>query len=184
MLRGAKVGLRARRPDDVPILHAELHEDVPARVRTLADPWRPVPVEQSPFAVGEPDDKIALFSVVELVADEPLAGAALLWGIDPHNRVAHLGLSLLPAFRGRGLSTDIVRVLCYYGFAHRGLHRLQLETLADNEPMIAAATSAGFAHEGTLRQCGWVDGRFLDEVIYGLLRADWQPGPMSVRTGE
>jgi RimJ/RimL family protein N-acetyltransferase len=173
MLRGTTIGLRARRPEDVEALHTELYDDVSVRVRTDASPWRPTAVEHSTFAVTEPQDRIAIFSVVELVDDEPLAGSALLWGIDQHNQAAHLGLALRPAFRGRGLSTDIVRVLCYYGFAILHLHRLQIETLADNAAMIGAATAVGFVREGTLRECGWVEGRVHDEVIYGLLRDEW-----------
>jgi Acetyltransferase (GNAT) domain len=64
---------------------------------------------------------------------------------------------LLPAFRGRGPGTDAVRVLCHYGFAIRGLHRLQAETLAGNDAMIQAASRAGFAREGTLRHSAWVN---------------------------
>lgn len=173
MLRGTMVGLRARRPEDVEPLHTELYDDISVRVRTDASPWRPTAAEHSAFAVSAPEDKLAIFSVVELVDNEPLAGSALLWGIDQHNQVAHLGLALRPGFRGRGLSTDIVRVLCYYGFAHRHLHRLQIETLADNAAMIAAATAAGFVHEGTMRENAWVENRIHDEVIYGLLRDEW-----------
>ncbi len=85
-----------------------------------------------------------------------MAGEASLWGIDPHNRFAHLGFSLRPAFRGRGLGTDVVRVLCDYGFRVRGLHRLQIETLADNEPVLRAAAASGFVVEGRLRETtGW-----------------------------
>ncbi len=91
------------------------------------------------------------------------------WG---SNRAAHLGISLLPAYRGRGFGTDVVRVLCEYGFAVRGLHRLQIETLSDNIPMIAAAR-AGFTAEGTLRHSAWVYGTFADEIILGLLSHEW-----------
>jgi RimJ/RimL family protein N-acetyltransferase len=110
--------------------------------------------------------------VVELGSGE-LAGGALLWGIDTHNRLAHLGISLRPAFRGRGLAVDVVRVLCAYGFAVRGMRRLQVETLADNAPMIAAARRAGFVVEGTLRRSAWVYGGFADEVVLGLLAEEW-----------
>jgi RimJ/RimL family protein N-acetyltransferase len=113
-----------------------------------------------------------MFSVVELDSDE-LAGEALLWGIDNHNRAAHLGVSLRPAFRGQGLGTDVVRLLCHYGFVVRGLHRLQIETLADNVAMVASATNSGFKHEGTLRRSAWVTGNFADEVVMGLLSDEW-----------
>jgi RimJ/RimL family protein N-acetyltransferase len=110
---------------------------------------------------------------VSLENDE-LAGDALLWGIDTHNRSAHLGISLRPVFRKRGFGVDVVQVLCDYGFAVRGLHRLQLETLADNTAMIRVASRAGFTQEGTLRASAWVDGEFVDLVIFGLLADAWR----------
>jgi RimJ/RimL family protein N-acetyltransferase len=82
-------------------------------------------------------------------------------------------MALRPSFRGRGLGTDVVRVLCRYGFETRGLNRLQVDTLADNDGMIRAATRAGFTREGQLRQAGWVNGAFVDEVILGQLAAEW-----------
>lgn len=173
MLRGEKVGLRARYESDVLVLHAELYDDIANRTRSDPRPWRPVPpdVKTSPFRTTESGADVAIFSVVEL-ENEELAGAAVLWGIDTHNRSAHLGLSLRPSFRGRGLGTDSVRVLCAYGFTVLGLHRLQLETLGDNMAMIRAATRAGFLREGTLRRSSWVTGEFIDELIFGLLSTD------------
>ncbi|MGW3104554.1 GNAT family N-acetyltransferase [Streptomyces sp. NPDC001100] len=177
MLRGNRIGLRATRESDVPILHAELYDDVETRSRADSRPWRPLPPDPatSPFAATEPDEDAAPFSVVSLDHDE-LAGAAGLWGIDTHNRSAHLGMSLRPGFRGRGLAADVVKVLCTYGFTVRGLHRLQLETLADNTAMIRAASRAGFTQEGRLRGAAWVNGEFVDEVILGLPAEDWNPG--------
>ena len=67
----------------------------------------------------------APFSVIT-AADGELAGEAFLWGIDLHNRLAHVGLALLPGFRGRGWSVEVLRLLCRYGFVVRGLNRLQL----------------------------------------------------------
>lgn len=173
MLRGDKIGLRARWETDVPVLHGELYDDVATRSRADSRPWRPIAPGSatSPYAVSDPSDDAACFSVVQL-ADDELAGEALLWGIDVHNRTAHLGLSLRPAFRGRGLGTDTARVLCRYGFLIRGLHRLQIETLADNTAMVRAAAKAGFVPEGTLRRAAWVDGDFRDEVILGLLAVE------------
>jgi RimJ/RimL family protein N-acetyltransferase len=174
MLRGDKIGLRARHETDVPVLQSDLYDDVETRSKADSRPWRPVPPGSaaSPYTVSGPTDDAACFSAVQL-ADDELVGEALLWGIDLHNRTAHIGISLRPAFRGRRLGTDVVRVLCHYGFVVRGLHRLQVETLADNTAMIRAATQAGFVPEGTLRRAAWVNGDFADEVILGLLATEW-----------
>ena len=142
MLSGEKVLLRARHEADVAILQAELYDDVATRSRADTRPWRPdLPRVQQHRRTRSPTRATPrrLFSVVELAGDE-LAGEAVLWGIDLHNRLAHIGLSLRPAFRGRGLGVDVVRVLCRYGFEVRGLHRIQIETLTDNAAMIQAAS--------------------------------------------
>jgi RimJ/RimL family protein N-acetyltransferase len=72
------------------------------------------------------------------------------------------------------LETELV--LCRYGFAIRGLHRLQISTLADNHAMIAAAVRVGFRTEGTTRDAAWIDGAFADGVILSLLFPEWSPG--------
>ncbi|MDT0569130.1 GNAT family protein [Streptomyces sp. DSM 3412] len=176
MLRGAKVGLRARHEDDNPILRAELYNDVANASRAEGRPWRPVgPDSKDPRLVVDDEEQGRVpFSVVE-PADGTLVGIAALWGIDNHNRTAHIGLGLLPASRGKGYGTDVVSVLCHYGFVVRGLHRLQIETLSDNFAMLGAAERNGFVREGVLRSSAWVMGEFLDEVLLGLLAQEWKP---------
>ncbi|MFF4647673.1 GNAT family N-acetyltransferase [Streptomyces sp. NPDC001389] len=139
-------------------------------------PWWPVgPGSQDPrLTVDDKEQRSVRFSVVELDGGM-LAGTATLWGIDTHNRVAHIGLGLRPGFRGKGYGTDVVAVLCHYAFVVRGLRRLQIETLADNAPMLRSAERNGFVREGVLRSSAWVLGEVLDEVLLGLLAQDWEP---------
>jgi RimJ/RimL family protein N-acetyltransferase len=176
MLVGKLVTLRARLDSDVPILHTHLYEDVSTRVRADSRAWHPIPLSSgvSYYAVQSPAADLALFSVVHN-ANGALAGEALLWGIDAHNRSAHVGLSLLPEYRGRGLATNVVMVLCRYGFSILGLNRLQIETLSDNAAMIAAAQKVGFVVEGTHRRASWVNGAFCDDMHLGLLASEWDP---------
>ncbi|MDT0318231.1 GNAT family N-acetyltransferase [Streptomyces millisiae] len=176
MLRGKKVGLRARHEDDIPILRAELYDDVVNGSRAEGRPWRPITPgsNDSRLVVDDTVESNVPFSVVELEGDT-LVGTANLWGIDNHSRSAHIGLGLLPAARGKGYGTDVVAVLCHYGFVVRGLHRLQIETLSDNVGMLTAAERNGFVREGVLRSSAWVLGEFLDEVLLGLLAEEWKP---------
>lgn len=175
MLRGEKVCLRARHESDVPILDAELYDDVPMRARADSRAWRPISPGSaaSRYAVAAPSEREAVFSVVTGAGAE-LAGEAVLWGIDNFHRLAHIGLSLRPAYRRRGLGLDVVKVLCHYGFDVLGLNRIQIDTLADNDAMIATGRKAGFTLEGTIRQGQWVMGTFIDEVTLGLLATEWR----------
>ncbi|GAA2007542.1 GNAT family protein [Catenulispora subtropica] len=176
MLRGTKVGLRARHDGDIPVLRTELYDDVVNAARAEGGPWRPItPGSRDPrLVVDDTEHGSVKFSVVELEGGS-LVGTASLWGIDTHNRCAHIGLGLLPSCRGKGYGTDVVAVMCHYGFVVRGLHRLQIETLADNAGMLRSAERNGFVREGVLRASSWVMGEFLDEVLLGLLAEDWKP---------
>ncbi|MGD0604096.1 MAG: GNAT family protein [Streptosporangiaceae bacterium] len=177
MLRGETIGLRALHEADIEILETELLNDVMTRVRSDSRPWRPVAPgsADSPYRNTVDPATVARFAAEELATGE-LAGEAVMFEIDLHNRNAHIGLALRPAFRGRHLGTDLVRVLCRYGFEIRGLHRLQVDTLTDNHAMIGAANRAGFVAEGVHRQVGWVNGRFADGVVLGQLATEWLPG--------
>ncbi|HEX5118231.1 MAG TPA: GNAT family protein [Pseudonocardiaceae bacterium] len=175
-LTGDLVRLRARIEADVPVLDTELHDDVAGDVRSSRRTWRPMSpgAQASMNRMAEPMDRAAPFSVVT-VADDTLAGAAVLWDIDTHHRSAHIGLDLLPGFRGKGLGTDVVRVLCHYGFTVLGLHRIQIETPTDNHAMIRVAERVGFRREAVRRHAVWAMGEFLDDVILGLLAGEWTP---------
>jgi RimJ/RimL family protein N-acetyltransferase len=176
MLRGELIGLRAQQDSDFEIFENELLNDVETRVRSDGRPWLPVSPGSALSSSRDRDHhaEVVRFAAVELATGE-LVGEALLWGIDLHNRNAHIGISLRPAFRGKHLGTDVVRVLCRYGFAIRGLHRLQVDTLADNDAMIGTAIRAGFVSEGTQRQVAWVNGSFADGVILAQLATEWSP---------
>jgi RimJ/RimL family protein N-acetyltransferase len=140
VLRGELTGLRAPTDTDIEVFETELLTDVETRIRATGRLWLPVApgAADSPYRQPQDRDTVVRCLVAELATGD-LAGESVMSGIDLHNRRAEIGLVLRPAFRGRRLGTDVVRVLCHYGFAIRGLHRLQITTLADNHAMIAAS---------------------------------------------
>lgn len=174
MLRGEIVGLRARHEADVPVLTEQMYDDVAGWSRASWQAWRPIPPDPklAIFRPVESTDSATHFSVVTLT-DDALVGMAILAELNMHNRTAHIGMGLLPVSRGKGLATDVLRVLCHYGFDVLGLHRLQMETLTDNVPMVRAAERAGFRAEGTMRDAVWSMGAFHDEVVLSLLAEEW-----------
>ncbi|MDP9849957.1 GNAT family N-acetyltransferase [Streptosporangium lutulentum] len=172
MLRGEKVLLRAITRNDVIALH-RLHDDVETKSGAIVVPWVPESAEQAVarYERREPDPAHVGFAVEALSGE--LLGSGAVWGIDTFNRNGHLGISLLAEARGHGYAPDALRLLCDYAFRIRGLHRLGLETLATNTAMIAAAEKVGFRREGTLREHAWLAGAFVDEVLFGLLAAEF-----------
>lgn len=180
MLVGEVAALREKRPEDVAVLHALVAADPAFHAVVDTRPWRPVELEA---ARARYDEVVRQTVTVETTVQFAVQsrtdssgrcqGWATVWGVDLHNRVAHLGLGLVPGARGKGMGVDVVRLLCRYAFEVRDLARVQLETLATNEPMRRAAAAAGFTQEGVLRGNGWVMGERVDEVVLGLLREEW-----------
>jgi len=179
VLAGEKVLLRAVERADVETLAGwdDSHDTWPEvnwhpyKPRTTAD----VLAEYDAGSTDSPyraSDKSVPFAVV---VDGELVGCVTLWGIDLHNRRAHLGIGLGPEHRGKGYGTDACRALLHYAFVDRGLHRVQLETLATNEAGLRAYRAAGFVEEGRTRESGWVRGGFVDEVIMSVLAHEWPP---------
>jgi RimJ/RimL family protein N-acetyltransferase len=184
VLTGERVVLRAPTRDDVEPEHVQTDADYALHAIVATSEWRPVSIDsavaQYEKRLAEPADPTgAWFSVAR--RDDPeltWIGRAGLWGINDHQRTAHLGITLAPSARGQGLGTDIVRVLCDYAFRVRDLHRLGLETLADNQGMLKVARATGFVEEGRLREAAYVLGDRVDEVQLGLLRSEWIPRPV------
>jgi RimJ/RimL family protein N-acetyltransferase len=174
MLRGNHVVLRRRLESDVAILEAALRDDAAMWTLIQGRPWHPRTLgETTGYGVRESNDTSSAFTVADPDSDDVL-GSAELWRIDRHNRSAHIGVSLIASACGRGLGGEVVDLLCAYGFNTLGMHRLQIETLAENTPMIKVSLAAGFRHEGTMRSAAWTEGSFGDEQVYGLLDDEWR----------
>ncbi|MGI8680585.1 MAG: GNAT family N-acetyltransferase [Mycobacteriales bacterium] len=188
MLRGELVALRPVRRDELPTLYA-WRQDLDLTAWTDTEPWVALSYDEWSKRWDEPTSpKVAFFGVQEGVADDGrLVGTCKLWGIDEYNRNAHIGIKLgAESDRGKGFGRDALALLVRYGFWYRGLHRLQLETFADNTAMRRCAERVGFTEEGRLRESGWAAGRFGDDVIYGLLATEWAtpPGRRPAGSGE
>jgi RimJ/RimL family protein N-acetyltransferase len=78
------------------------------------------------------------------------------------------------SYWGKGYGRDAVHTLLDYAFRHRNAHKVWLEVLADNERAIRAYKSCGFVEEGRIRDNAWRDGEYVDELIMGILRDEWE----------
>jgi RimJ/RimL family protein N-acetyltransferase len=88
---------------------------------------------------------------------------------------AEIGWSLAPEHQGKGYVTEAATELVRICFEELGVRRLSAQAFADNAPSlrvmerIGMTCEAHFRSESLHRDHGWVDG-----VVYGLLRDDWQ----------
>ena len=80
------------------------------------------------------------------------------------------------SYRDQGYGTDAIRAFLGFLFDTVGLHRVWLGTYDHNARARRAYEKAGFVREGVMRQSDWVDGRWVDSVIYGILEDEFREG--------
>jgi RimJ/RimL family protein N-acetyltransferase len=83
-----------------------------------------------------------------------------------------LGVGLAPEFRGHGYGTEAQRLIARYLFAHTQVNRVEATTEITNVAEQRALEKAGFTREGVLRGTTFRQGRWHDQVIYSVLRAE------------
>ena len=84
-----------------------------------------------------------------------------------------IGYALGLAYRGRGYATEAARGLLAYAFAELGLHRVQATTHPDNRGSWRVMERLGMRREGHLREAVFSEGKWTDELIYGLLASEY-----------
>ncbi len=166
-LEGRLVRLRAIEEDDIPRTNGPFND--PAVLRSLSQ----VVFPQSEEGTREWWERTRQAEGQQVFAIETLAGELIgacdLRDVSGPSRTAVLGIWIAQAYWGQRFGTDAVRVLCRFGFRHMNLQRIELHVHENNEPGRRAYERVGFKEEGRLRRAHFMDGRYVDDLIMGLL---------------
>lgn len=171
MLKGNKVTLRAIERDDMKRLH-ELERNV--ELALLADgTWEPVPlaVFEKNFDKNLERDDHSWFAIE---ADGTLIGSCGLHHSNRRNGATEFGVGIYdPEYIGKGYGSDAIRTMLRWAFQIQNWRRVCLHTLACNERAMRCYQRLGFVEEGRLRQHAFFGGQYVDEVVMGMLRSEW-----------
>jgi len=119
---------------------------------------------------GEPDCRWA----IETLAGEYLGGISLMT-IDWINRSAQVGIVIgSKPHWGKGFGTDAMRAVLRFAFDKMNLHRVWLNVYDFNVRGIKSYEKCGFKREGVQREYRFLDGRYHDSVLMGILERDYR----------
>lgn len=104
-------------------------------------------------------------------------GSVQLYPIKDDQGWANLAYWVTPPAQGNGYATEACELLLAYAFDDLGLHRVMGNALAPNEASRRVLEGLGFVREGAQRECAFVEGEYVDQILYGLLREEWQSNP-------
>ncbi|WP_176705882.1 GNAT family N-acetyltransferase [Paenibacillus hemerocallicola] len=125
--------------------------------------------EQHSDAVGSPD--LAHLIVTDRHTGERI-GYVMLNGLNKHSQSIELK-RLVIVSKGEGYGTDVLEVVKKLAFAHWNVRRLWLDVRTENVRAERLYASLGFRQEGILRDCEFVDGRFVSLQIMSMLRDEY-----------
>jgi RimJ/RimL family protein N-acetyltransferase len=174
-IRTPRLLLRPYAPGDVDALYA--YHQLPETARFLeGGPMSRAEVEalvtrrigSSTLAgVGE-----ALNLVVELPQTGDLVGdCVLFWRGEGQ---AEVGYVFNPAHHGHGYATEVVAALLKLGFESLGMHRVAARCDARNTASARVMERSGMRREAHLVQNEFLKGEWVDELIYAILRSEWE----------
>jgi ribosomal-protein-serine acetyltransferase len=103
-----------------------------------------------------------------------LVGVISFDHINHANRSAMIGYWIGAEYQRRGFVTRSCEALIDYGFSELGLNRIVIWAATDNERSIAIPKNLGFTFEGVERQAQSLNDRFVDTVVYSMLRSEWK----------
>ncbi|MDY7231785.1 GNAT family N-acetyltransferase [Hyalangium rubrum] len=107
-------------------------------------------------------------------ADGRIAGTVSARELSRTQGRVEVGYMLAEEFIGRGIGSRAVAMMLERLFTIPVLQRIWLCTTVENLASQAVARKLGFRLEGVLREHCVVQGRRLDQQIWGLLRTEWE----------
>lgn len=94
--------------------------------------------------------------------------------VDFRNKIAYIGYWISPDYQGKGIITKATRTLIDYAFYHLNLNRVDIRAAYENRKSRAIPERLGFTKEGQIRNAEWLNDHFVDHVIYGMLKEEWE----------
>jgi RimJ/RimL family protein N-acetyltransferase len=111
---------------------------------------------------------------IRLIENDLLIGTCQLHSIHPIHRTAELQIRIgTVKEQGKGYGTKAVRLLLDFAFKDLNLRRVFLHVFSSNTRAISAYENAGFKREGLLRQDAFIDNGYVDVVVMGILREEY-----------
>jgi len=172
MLNGPLVTLRPFRADDLPRMREWMRD--PETSRT----WARAPIVPDSRFEDDLAGKFKRFDTSGYFAIDDsqghFVGRIEFENLQLVDRTAEVMIMLgEPSARGKGIGTDAMVTLLRYLFDGRQLERVWLTVITWNEAAIASYKKVGFIVEGRLREDCWIEGALHDQLVLGILRAEF-----------
>jgi len=116
------------------------------------------------------DERIK-FSIETLEGE--LVGGINIHSMDHKNGTFETGTRIYSAFRGRGYGFQAKLIVLRYAFHELRFQKYNIRCIETNQAMMRHAERLGCQAEGRIRRQIYTDGRYYDELVFGLTREEF-----------
>jgi ribosomal-protein-alanine N-acetyltransferase len=96
-------------------------------------------------------------------------GVISVYYYKPEHKKAEAGFWLLPQFRNKGITSEVLKPVIQYWQQEKELHRLEAFVEEENTASSKLLEKAGFVYEGTMKDCEIKFGKYISLRIYALV---------------
>jgi RimJ/RimL family protein N-acetyltransferase len=100
-------------------------------------------------------------------------GGINLNSIDERNGTFSIGIVIDKEYRGKGYGTSAMKILLSYAFLERRLNKFNDYVLEGNEGSAKMMKKLGCVQEGVRRQVVYINGQYLDFILFGLTKDEF-----------
>ena len=119
-------------------------------------------------------NNIGINWAITLKDNPKLIGIIGHYKIQPENYRAEIGYMILPEYHGKGIVTEAIKVVVNYGFEDMQLHSIEAIIDPENRASERVLQKSGFVKEAHILENEFYEGKFLDTVIYSLLKRNFK----------
>ncbi len=102
-------------------------------------------------------------------------GTAFIHSLMKNDKRARYAIGIFEASDwGKGFGTETTRIVLGHAFYQLELHRLDVRVLEYNKRAIRCYGKCGFVREGIERESAFVDGRWHNDLIMGILAHEYE----------
>jgi len=176
VLTTERLVLRRMRVEDAPALYRYRSHPSVTRFQT----WHPGSLEQVRFFVSQMEKQA--FNVEDtwfqlsicLKRAPELIGDFGLHFVGPQNQQVEIAYTVSPMYRRIGLAFEAASCVVTHLFSEMKKHRVIASVAPDNDASIALLRKLGMVMEGRFRQSVLLDGKWVDDVVFAVLKEEWQ----------
>lgn len=128
-------------------------------------------IAKKPDRINEPETWFQLVIVEK--ESSTIIGDVGLHFIGDDNSQCEVGCTLSKTHHRKGFATEALRATVDFLFRELNKHRVIASIDPGNTASLYLFEGLGFRKEGHFKESLWIDGKWVDDIIYAILRREW-----------